>query len=429
MVAIVYTEILSFKPFKPFNLAMLQRLLFLVFFTLFVFSSLETFSQEETSRVFGFKKGFLIKSNGDTIGGAVSNPFNDGISGSVFFRSKKGNPVKFSPFEAAGFGIYSTGKVYAANEIPVKEGSELLFTRVILDGDYDLLYYDFLKTRHFLIKTPYGKITDLTTQQKPDSGRPINRISDSLYYQNLKRAFADNPQILEGYNQVKQDRKSLERLLSNYYRKNGINYVNYKAFGRKIYSEIILGSGFSRLVPFPAVKNLHNVYSASPYAGISIHAANINTGLGVFLQSVFGYNSYHFYYSDIFVSGTEFNESFIKSYVSTTRAGFFAESVSNRTVRPFFGTGPVASVLISAKYENYYDMLRESTGAVFSTHDHDKLFPDTYYGAFVRAGMTVNLKNINPLRISIGYDYLLSSKNAVINSVDLELSYRLKFRK
>jgi hypothetical protein len=408
---------------------MCQRLLFLVFFTLSVFCSLPAFSQEETSQVFGFKKGFLIKSNGDTIRGAVSNPFNNGISGSVYFRSKKDSPIKFSPFEAAGFGIYRTGKIYAANELPLKKGSELLFVRIILDGDYDLLYYDFLGTDHFLIKTPYGKITDLTTQQKTDSGRPINRISDSLYFQNLKRAFADNPQILEGYNHVKQDKKSLARLLSNYYRKNGINYVNYKAFGKKIYSEILLGSGFNRLVPFPAVKNLRNVYSASPYAGISIHTENINTGFGAFLQSVFGYNSYHFYYSDILASGTEFNESFIKSYVSTTRAGFFAESVSKRIVRPFFETGPVASILISAKYENYYDILRESSGAVFSTHNHDKLFPDAYYGAFVRAGMTVKLKNVNPLKISIGYDYLLSSKNAGINSVDLELTYRLKFRK
>jgi hypothetical protein len=426
VVAIVYTDILSYKPF---NLAMLKRLLLLVFITLFVFISRQTFSQEETSRVLGFKKGFLIKSNGDTIRGAVSNPFNDGISGSVFFRSKKGRPAKFSPFEAAGFGIYSTGKVYAANEIPVKAGSEFLFTRIILDGDYDLLYYEFLGTHHFLIKTPYGKITDLMRQEKPDSGKPVKKISDSLYYQNLKRAFADNPQILDRHDQVEQERRSLERLLTNYYRKNGIKYVNYKAFGKKIYSEILLGSGFSRLVPFPEVKSLHNVYSPSPFAGITVRASNINTGLGVFLQSVFGYNSYHFYYSGKNASGTEFNESFIKSYVSTSRAGFFAESGSKRKIRPFIETGPMASVLISAKYENYYDILRESSGTVFSTHNHDKLFPDAYYGAFVRAGMTVKLKNMNPLRISIGYDYLLSSKKAGINSVDLELSYRLKFRR
>jgi hypothetical protein len=407
---------------------MLQKTLFLVLFTLMIFSSLRLFCQEEDSQVLGFKRGFLVKSNGDSLIGRISNPFKDGISGSVYFRGKEGMRVKYSPFEVARFGIYKSGKVYTSNEIPLKQGSELLFARILIDGDYDLLYYDFLGTNHFLIRSPGGYITDLSGRQIINTDKLTDKLSDSLFAQNLKRAFADKPEILSGHDHFKQNKKSLIRLLSNYYLKNGSKYVNYNGFGKMIFAEIILGSVFNRFVPFPSARSLQNSYTPSPYAGIGFLAVNNNTGLGIFAQSVFGVNQYHFSFSGITTSGTEFSESFIKSYISTTRAGFSAGTVSKKMIKPFFELGPVASVLISPKYENYNDFLRGSDGVVFSYHNHDKLYPDVYYGAFVRTGISLNFKKMNPLMISVGYDYMLSNRDSRINSVDLEFSYRLKFR-
>ncbi len=407
---------------------MLQKLYFLSFLTLSLFSCGQLFSQEESSQIYGFKKGFMVKSNGDTIRGRISNPFKDGISGRVYFRGKDGIRIKFSPFEVARYGIYKTGKVYTSNEVPVKQGLELLFVRILIDGDYDLLYYDFLGTHHFLIRSPGGKITDLSEKQKIDASSFTGKLSDSLFTQNLKRAFADKPEMLSGYDHYKQDKKSLVRLLSNYYFKSGSKYVNYNGFGKKIYPEIVLGSAFNRFIPSPSLKNLQSVYSTSPYVGLGLLATNLNTGFGMIFQSVFGMNSYHFNYSGSIATGKEFNESFIKSFISTTRAGFFLEPVSKNMIKPFLEAGPVASFVISPKYENYFDILRESYGVVFSYHNHDRLFPDVYFGAFARTGISLYIKKMNPFKISIGYDYLLSNGEARINAFDLALTYRLKFR-
>jgi hypothetical protein len=400
----------------------------LIFIAGWIFGTVPLCSQELTSEMHGFRKGFLVKSNGDTLRGSILNPYGDGISSTLFFHHKKAQTEKYGPFEVAGFGFYKTGKIYTANEVPGSEGSGLHFVRILIDGEYDLLYYDYLGTDHFLIKNPLGKITDLSGNQPVTQAFNNGIVSDSLFNQNLRVAFADKPEILQDYGPVQMNKKSLVKLLSSYYSKNGVRYTNYYRYGKKIIPEIILGSGFSRFVPNATVKGLQSTYGPSPYLGLGLHATNMNTGTGVFLQSVIGLVSYHFNFSDIYPGGTVYNESFIKSYVSTSRAGLSVEPFKRGILSPFFEIGPMASVLISPGYENYYDVLREDSGEAFSFHDHKLLYPVIYFGGFARAGIGVNMRKLNPLRISIGYDYMLSSEDPGIDVLGVELMYRLKFR-
>jgi hypothetical protein len=398
-----------------------------IIITLILSCTTQLYAQEANSVIRGFKKGFIIKSNGDTVRGKIINPFRNGISATVYFHYKRNKPVKYGPFDLAGFVFNRSGKVYTANEVPGRKGIELMFVRLLIDGEYDLLYFDNFGTAHFLIKSPSGKITDL-------SGKPgnqdyfISNISDSLFKQNLKLAFADNPEFLSEYGRIKNTKRSLIKLLSNYNFKNGIRYINYDHFGKKIFPEIIIGSGFNRFVPSSTIKDLQSAYGPSPYIGLGLHAANTNSGTGVFLQSVFSLSSFHVNHIDPAPPVKIYNESFIKSYISTTRAGFSLEPFKKRIINPFIEIGPMASLLISPKYENYHDVISESTGIAFSSHDHAKLYPDTYYGGFVRAGVSVNKRRMNPLRISLGYDYMLSNGDPRISSLGLELMYSLKFR-
>jgi hypothetical protein len=390
----------------------------------------DIFSQKDTIPGSGFFKGFVIKYGGDTIRGSVLNPGRNDISNTVYFRNRETRSEKFDPFQLSGFGTYSPGKVYKAIEVPTMKGPELSFVRILFEGNYSLLYYKSFTTEHFLIRDPIGKITDLNENLNVNSGGNHSEFSPiNDFNLNLKIAFADNPGILSGNNAVKLRKESLINLLRSYYDNLGVNYVNYSGYGRKYYLGIVLGTSFDRFIPNSTTNDLKSFSRYYPYAGFHILATNIYTGLGVSLQNTFGMKSYHYHYSRIVPTGTVYNESFIKSFISTTRTGFSYESVAKKNVRPYFEGGPALTVMIEPDFENYSDIVLTPGSLGFSYHDHKRMSSTLFYGAFLRGGVSVNTKRLNYLRLSIGYDYFMNNGNDRINSIDLSVAYRLKFKK
>jgi hypothetical protein len=404
------------------------RIIYLIVFSLLIFHPARLSSQEDKIALTGFSKGYIVRSGGDTIKGSIKKPSTDAISDTVYFKTRNVSPGIFSPFEVAEFGIYRNGEVYRSVEVPTLRGPELSFIRILMEGDYSLFYYKTIQSKHFLIRDPVGKITDLAenltvnTAEKTTDFSPVNNFN-----LNLRMAFAAVPEILSKTYRVKPEKKSLGRFLKNYYNNKGIRYVDYNRFGKKTYMGIVLGTSFDRFVPRSSAENLQTFSRPFPYAGINMLFKNINTGAGFFMQSTLGYKSYHFYYSEIAQSGRLFNESFIKSFVSTTRTGFSLESVSKKGINPFIEVGPLISVLILPHYENYTDFLSEGGNIGYSYHDHARLYHSIYYGAFVRTGISLNMKNLNLLRVSLGYDFYVNDGNESLNSIDLALTYRIKF--
>lgn len=397
------------------------HLFLLCIFSLLLLHSFEAFPQNKTIPLSGFKKGFIIKYNGDTIKGKLLYPAKDSIPGIIYFRPVGGKKGLRNTFDIAGFGNYITRKVYRTIEVPKITGPELSFVRVIMDGDYDLFYFSFRWEDHFLIRDTNGKLTDLNNITNADD--PM-----SSYRENLKLAFADSPEIPKEYYRTEPKEEPLKRMLQNYYDKKGLNYINYSGFSKNYSWGIIAGNSFDTFIPGLSGKKLSSSSKPYPYAGLTLSSTNPNTGRGVFLQSTVGFESYHYSFSDLLPTGTGFNESFIKTFISTTRTGFTIEEASQNALRPFFEGGAVVSLLFLPVYENYYDFLSTDNLHAFSFHDHNRLHPAFYYGLFIRTGMSYKIQKMNSLRLSIGYDILKSKGGAGINSLDLALTYKIKFR-
>jgi hypothetical protein len=377
----------------------------------------------------GFRRGFIIKYPGDTIKGLMVKPYRNEITKNVYFRLRKDNSNSYSPYELAGFGAFSPGRVFMSVEVPTTNGPELSFIRILIESEYDLLYYTSDKEKHFLIRDPVGKITDLAaavivnTEDLPDK-----TYLENSFNLNLKKAFEDIPELVSKSEQVKPEKKSLTRFMENYYNKNGINFLNYSGYGKASLLGIVIGTSFDRFIPVSSETDLNTFSIPYPYAGINLVRTNINTGFGIFIESMAGFKSYHYYYSYLINADEIYNESFIKSLFSTTRAGLTFESVSQTVIKPFIEGGAVISYLIDPQYENYTDVISEGGSIGYSYHNNDPLYPEFYYGAFLRTGLYLKILKKEPLKISLGYDYLISKDVAKIKSFDLALTYKLKIK-
>lgn len=396
-------------------------------YLLFLFPGLCSAQQGESK---GFRRGFIIKYPGDTIKGFVDNlPGRNELTKNIYFRGRKENSNSYSPYDIAGFGAYFPGKVYMSAEVPAADGPELSFVRILIESEYDLLFYSTGKEKHFLVRDPVGNITDLAAAVVVNT----ENLTDKTYLENsfnlnLKKAFKDIPELVSGSDQVKPEKKSLIRFMEYYYNKNSINYYNYSGFGKASLLGIVLGTSFDRFIPVSSETDLNTYSVPYPYAGINLLFINTNTGLGIFIESLAGFKSYHYNYSFLNNADEIYNESFIKSLFSTTRAGITFEAVSQTLIKPFIEGGAVITYLIDPQYENYTDVLTEGGSIGYSYQSNDPLYPEFYYGGFIRTGFYFKIHKKEPIKISLGYDILKSKDVAKIKSFDLAITYKLKIR-
>ena len=108
-----------------------------------------------------YRKGYVIKSNGDSISGYVQYTGRKNNSRCDFKSSKRSGRTSFNPSELIAYG-FADGRRYVSVTLPVSTQKELVFARILANGPLKL--YSYSKT--FYIKkdsvvrlpVPKGKI-------------------------------------------------------------------------------------------------------------------------------------------------------------------------------------------------------------------------------------------------------------------------------
>jgi hypothetical protein len=300
---------------------------------------------------------------------------------------------------------------------------------VLLDGTYDLLYYEFLGIKHFLVRKPLATIFDITYPPVLTESDYLKGISrDEKFTEEISSVFLSSPEMLEYVKNVKPEVGSMINYFKKYHELSSNPFTIYSGRQNSLSAGLLVGVTSDRFLVNPADKKIESSSNPAPYAGIYASFISKKSGGGLFLQTSVSFKSHHYSYSVENSFSKDYYETFITSFVSVSRLGFTLNPPTITSLKPFIEGGALVNVYLNPKYDNYRDELLTDGNTVFTYHNKNILNSVFYYGAFLRAGVMLNFRNNNSLRFSGGYDFFLSSGTERIHSIDLSATYMLKFK-
>jgi hypothetical protein len=409
---------------------MINRIKYFILFLLIFVSTEELFCQKDLASTRTYVRGFIITSTGDTVEGFIGNQFKNTLRSVCIFKPGiRDKATTLGPSAIAGFGSYVNNQMYISTPVLTGSGENLLFVRELLDGTYDLLYYEFLGLKHFLVRKPLAKIFDITYPPELTESDYLNGISrNEKFSEEISSVFLSSPEMLEYAKNVKPEVGSMVNYFKKYHEISGYPFKIYRGRQNSLRVGLIIGVTFDRYVANPAYKKIQSSTKPASYAGIYANLINNNTGSGLFLQTAVSYKSHHYSYSVEKSLSKNYYETFMTSFVSVSRLGFTINPPTITSFKPFIEGGALVNIYLNPKYDNYRDEFLTVENTIFTYHNNSILNSLFYYGGFLRAGIQLNLKSNNLLRFSGGYDFLLSSGTERIHSIDISVTYMMKFK-
>jgi hypothetical protein len=375
-----------------------------------------------------YVNGYIITNSGDSINGYISKPGkNVRLSALSFKNSLSEKKRSVNPIEIKRFGFNSGRTVYVSADIPMQNERTPGFVKLIMDGPYKVMLYEFLKAEHVLISDPGNKVYDLTFP--PDYDLPVTLpLGETRTAHILAQAFAGNNDLLGGIRSLRPEKREVIKYLSNYYR---ISNIEYKVTGVPIIAAragIFAGINLDRLTVKPS--NAGSVTSAviSPTAGINLSLHEMNSGFGLFAENSVSLNKFHFSYSypgsD---SSTELRETFLNTLSDNTKIGFSWNPVMKGKIAPVFDAGGSFTVFLNPKAENYEETVLLNSDIVFSNYNTQQFTSTSYIGGFARAGLIFRTGK-NLVSAKGGISYLKSKTGEKLVSVSAGLMYQFSIK-
>lgn len=180
-------------------------------FILIIFLYLqESYSQE-------FFRGYIFSRKGDTISGFIKLPPPNRAAGVCVFKPRlRDNPVMMSAKEISGFGTGNT--IYVSTLIHLPKADTLVFTRLLYDGTYDLMYFETFETKHFIILRPDSSVYGIKYPPEIKAADILAGItSDKRWKNQTESIFTDFPDLPEYEKGIKPEISSFINLFRQYH--------------------------------------------------------------------------------------------------------------------------------------------------------------------------------------------------------------------
>jgi hypothetical protein len=197
---------------------------------------------------------------------------------------------------------------------------------------------------------------------------------------------------------------------------------------RSLYIGPVTGLTFNRYQVTNKYQRFESFSEPSPYAGIYLKLMNNSTGLGILFQSTIDKRTYNYSYLTENQTSSNYYETTLKSLTNTSGFGIIFAPVTGKLLKPFVEGGALVNIYLNPEYENYINQMHSQDNTIYSFYNHDVLNSAFSYGAFLRSGIMLSMKNGNEFKLTGGYDFLMGSGNVRLHSFDLSISYMMKFK-
>ncbi len=299
-------------------------------FSIFFLITLNLFGQTD------FKPGYIVKINGDTIDGFISNKGLIKFNNACLFKVQEDSPeIRYTSNDLKGYS-FLYGSTYQTKNISSDNNENILFLEVLLNGSVILFYLKDDKEIHYYIQYENSSLIELkntTTEVVVDDKRFIKQKKE--YVGSLKIAFQDTPEILPEVDLVQLNHSSLTKIIIKYHKVTGKEYVIYD--DKKVQSSwgFLIGPHFSK-VKFVAQDPSYNFvenenFEFMPTYSVSfLYSASNLFGISDKLRFNFlvGYRKNNYESENVTIKQNNLQFPIYLTY-----------AILNKTIKPYFNIG------------------------------------------------------------------------------------------
>lgn len=369
--------------------------------------------------------GFLINKNNDTIRGFIGNSLTSSIFTKCYFTpSKDENMVPFFPGDIKGFGIDKGHKIFASAKLKIGQRDTIAFARLLLDGTLDLFFYETDGKNNFLIRDSEDKTYNVSYPPELRKDDYLNGLNASKKFNIITDSIFSELNI-QVENKIKPSVKSFINILREYHHTADMPF-------KVVIPERIIEVGPMVGVRFEKYKqNIYNngfksYFEPAPYGGFYLKICDSKSRLGFVLGNTISYNSNRYSYKINKENQSVFSQTSITTLAYNADAGLTYNPLKRSFPLSFIDIGGAIRYHINPDYVTLTNEVYDGN-AVMSYIDNDIRDSKLFYGGFIRAGITRNLRN-NKISVAGGYYYLLSNFSTTIHSFDISLLYTIRFR-
>jgi hypothetical protein len=329
-----------------------QKLTALILFALFIWA-------KPSNAISDFRKGFIIKSEKDTVWGYVNySQGQQSFRNCTFKESIKGETSRFTPENIIGYG-FDEDKMYISKQVQINDDSkQAFFMEVLVKGSFSLLNLDnsfyVLNKENELIKLINIKAGNLSDRLK-------NQPIANHYAGILNLLMFDCIEIRDQIPKTRYSEKMLTRIVEQYHECKELPFISYKNQKPWIKTNLGVLAGFQHsTIKFitPGIQYQHMTGNFStaknPVAGISldISSPRVNERLSLISSILYTAPSYYSYrHID---NGAYIQNDYVSVSLHSIKipAGF-KYTFPEKSITPYFNAGFVSIFNVSSSSDYY----------------------------------------------------------------------------
>jgi len=165
-----------------------------------------------------FRKGYIIKTDNDTIYGLIDYRGEKANSEKCCFKLKESDEVtNYAPTEILSYRFIDD-KYYISKEVIINNTPEIKFLEFLVNGIVDLYYMRDLNGIHYFIEKSGNGIIELKQTEYEVIVNNVRYIKTSKeYIGSLKHFLGDAPNLKNSINDISLSRRSLIKISENYH--------------------------------------------------------------------------------------------------------------------------------------------------------------------------------------------------------------------
>ena len=226
----------------------------------------------------GYRPGYIITYNSDTLRGFIKLKSNFENSKSCIFKEEKNQPPKvFSPDDIGAYRI-ENGKYYLSKDIVIDSLKKKIFLEYLVDGIVNLYYYKDPGREYYFIEkdTILSRLSNERSTVTVKGTGPQGEYEES-YFKNsnqykriLQYLFQESPEVLKEIPNTAFDYRPLIKITEDYHKSvcKDFNCIDFtKSTNKSLYLEPYLGM-INSWLGLKTSKDI--VYEIKPYLGLQL---------------------------------------------------------------------------------------------------------------------------------------------------------------
>jgi hypothetical protein len=347
-----------------------------------------------------YTRGYIIKTNGDSLAGFVAYRDRSKNGNTCFYKAdKKSQATMYSPLDVNAFGFFE-GNRYESKMLPVVNGQ--VFTEVLVKGKmslyiyYDIFYVETDKLRQLTDKAPKGAYISILNELIKECGL----IADDTKYNSR-----DLSHLVQNYNRCKGG------VGLTFIKKNPLTRFNFQMYAGVDISQLKI-DGFDD-------ETFNKSYSMIVGAGVELSSPQFTDKGALILEAAYLEKRYTGYYekkSNVVMDRSDYkiNASFLKVPFSI-RYNFL-----DKPHTPYVKLGVVQYFILKSSSEVIAE--REIGGIVTTQYSNSAIDGKNQVGYWFGVGYTKNVMRKTQAFIEIRYektngfiDHLANSSSSTNN--------------